>query len=682
MASKKILVDIMVVDKNATRIINKTAKAVDGLSKSQDVLNTRTATGKATSGVNNAILLETSRLASDASFGLQGMANNIGQIASLFQISAKNSGGFLNAIKDVGRSIMGVGGAMIALQLFISFLPKLVKRFKEAKAAADPVTDAFSNLNEKVDDTSSRFETYISVLQSSTKSDEQKEIAIERLNKEFPDYIKSLRDSNISLNDVKNSTESAAAANDLYRDSIIKLAMSQAAEDKIQELSAEILDKKATRQRELNDLGIKESELKQKAINQDKILVSEFSSDESKKDEISNMNAIKRLHRETEEHNEFIKNKEEQIAVLMDFRILEDNSSKASAALRREFRAGRLSFEKEIIQSENRILDSFIKNKDIQIEIEGDRIKQLAILRQSEFALREQDRVNAIKNTESKAKAQIVADKAISESRESLNAFLLQIDRETDRKINQRRLDNQAETLSLFMKGVEELLVMTEQFGVATAQNDFDRIARQRQLEQQKNQAVITGLRQEKNAALELGNSTLAINQKIFNENERLRQQNALLDKAESEAKLSLANYVGDAIIQIAGEGSAVGKTVAVAMATMNTYEAITAALGAKPYTPFNIAQAAATGAFGFLQVKKILQTKTPAGGGGSAPSGVGGTGDVVAPDFNVVGATGTSTLARVLGEGSRRPTRAYVSMNDVIENNEIIRNIEDTVSL
>ena len=44
---------------------------------------------RAQSGLNNAILLETGRLASDASFGFTAIANNLSQLVSLFQSFAK-----------------------------------------------------------------------------------------------------------------------------------------------------------------------------------------------------------------------------------------------------------------------------------------------------------------------------------------------------------------------------------------------------------------------------------------------------------------------------------------------------------------------------------------------------------------------------------------------------------------
>ena len=152
MANKKILIDIKVTDAQASTNINKTTKAVDGLAKSTKVLEGRTSKNKATSGLNNTILQESGRLASDAAYGFQGMANNLGQLVSLFQISAKNSGGFLAALKDLKSSFFGVGGVLIGVQLLISFLPQLAKKFKESREQGDGLTKAIKALRKQYDD--------------------------------------------------------------------------------------------------------------------------------------------------------------------------------------------------------------------------------------------------------------------------------------------------------------------------------------------------------------------------------------------------------------------------------------------------------------------------------------------------------------------------------------------------
>ena len=171
MANKNILIKIEVNDKASPQIkntgnaVDKLAKSVDLLSKSEQkefviaeqsrikktaqiqglkqqaaaALQVAAATKqvKTTSGLNNAILLESGRLASDAAYGFQGIANNLGQLVSLFQISAKNAGGFGAALRQVGSQILGTGGVLIGIQLLISFLPEISKWFNKTSNAAE-----------------------------------------------------------------------------------------------------------------------------------------------------------------------------------------------------------------------------------------------------------------------------------------------------------------------------------------------------------------------------------------------------------------------------------------------------------------------------------------------------------------------------------------------------------------
>ena len=257
MASKKIMVDIMVVDKNATRTINKTSEAVDGLAKSTERLSGRTSKNKAESGLNNAILMETGRLASDVSYGFQGMANNIGQLVSLFQIAKTNSGGLNAVFKDLKTSILGTGGILIGLQVLISFLPQIARYFKNAKKEASEFAGAFDNLRESVGNTAGDFEIYIKTLQSSTKSSEEKADAIFNLNKEFPDYITNLDNAGISLDDVANKTDDAVTATNNYRQTILDLAVAQAAQDKIREIQSERIEILQKRDEKARELGFK-----------------------------------------------------------------------------------------------------------------------------------------------------------------------------------------------------------------------------------------------------------------------------------------------------------------------------------------------------------------------------------------------------------------------------------------
>tara|TARA_S200002703_G_scaffold140613_1_gene131976 strand:+ start:2158 stop:4122 length:1965 start_codon:yes stop_codon:yes gene_type:complete len=642
MASKKIMVDIMVVDKNATRAINKTAKAVDNLSDSQQLLNTRTKDGKATSGLNNAILLETSRLASDASYGLQGMANNIGQIASLFQVSAENSGGFINALRDVGRSILGVGGIMIGLQLLISFLPKLQKRFKESAAAADPLSDAFSNMKDKVDDTSGRFETYIAILESSTSSDSQKEKAIQALNKEFPEYIQNLDDASVTLDDVKNLTDDAAKANDDYRDSLVKLAMSQAALNKITELQAEIIDKEAPRRQELLKLGLtEESLMKQKAIS-----VGEFTTVE----QLARDKSVRRLQSEKEEHEEFIKNKREQIKALSEFYIFEDPDNSANKDRRNRIRA----YDDETTRTTHEQL------------LERQKMMQVAF--ENFFGIQVVSNEKMLKeNIDSADEIFKIFSHRFKQNQKNLREQLRQIintfkknTREQSTAVNNmfKSLGGATRELSILQKSFHdaEIARIRERKNIILNNDKLTSSQKESQLkkiEKQERAAEIRKIKSERDFfTLQ---QTLLIAQEVMRVKFHVMEQVRL-------AQLNAAN-AKSALTEVAVEGAAQASKASMSLGTfvsqlgplgVVTFAASIGGILASILAARKKAQA---------QIASLTNVSVPSSGGGGASG-------VQAPDFNVVGASPESQLATAVGGAINRETSVVLRTTELDEVN------------
>jgi hypothetical protein len=85
----------------------------------------------------------------------------------------------------------------------------------------------------------------------------------------------------------------------------------------------------------------------------------------------------------------------------------------------------------------------------------------------------------------------------------------------------------------------------------------------------------------------------------------------------------------------------------------------------------------------GLLQVKKILEVKTPeGGGGGSAPSMAGGGAAAAMPSFNVVGAGGTNQIAQVMSEQGAAPVQAFVVASNVTSAQSLNRNIVNNATL
>jgi len=165
---------------------------------------------------------------------------------------------------------------------------------------------------------------------------------------------------------------------------------------------------------------------------------------------------------------------------------------------------------------------------------------------------------------------------------------------------------------------------------------------------------------------------------------EKQNKTEEVLENKTADAKLKTMNMSANAVIGIVGRESAVGKAVAVAQAIWNTKNAITKTLATVP-APFNIPQAIATGLFGLSQVKGILSTPNPVGGGvgGSAPSASSITAPVqaAAPQFNVVGTSDTNQLATSVANQTQQPVQAFVVSTEISSQMALDRAKESTAS-
>ena len=126
-----------------------------GVASSKASVNAQQKQFRAQSGLNNAILLEAGRLASDASFGFTAIANNLSQIISLGSSFVATTGSFKTAMKELGRSLLGTGGFLIGVQLLISFMPKIISFFtkasEEAKKMEEELRNATKTINDQID---------------------------------------------------------------------------------------------------------------------------------------------------------------------------------------------------------------------------------------------------------------------------------------------------------------------------------------------------------------------------------------------------------------------------------------------------------------------------------------------------------------------------------------------------
>lgn len=145
-------------------------KATQEQTQAQNAANAANMQYRATSGLTNAVILETGRLASDASYGFTAIANNLSQVLFLFQTlvanERKEGKGVASAFRRIGRSLLGGGGIMIAIQLLISFGPKLMKMLQGTGAAARKLAKDLNQAGNEMQGQIANIEALVTVLET------------------------------------------------------------------------------------------------------------------------------------------------------------------------------------------------------------------------------------------------------------------------------------------------------------------------------------------------------------------------------------------------------------------------------------------------------------------------------------------------------------------------------------
>jgi len=172
-------------------------------------------------------------------------------------------------------------------------------------------------------------------------------------------------------------------------------------------------------------------------------------------------------------------------------------------------------------------------------------------------------------------------------------------------------------------------------------------------------------------------------NQKKIESDRIASEKRIALENQVKDAKFQIANSIFDLVNMFAKKGSKLAKGVAVAQATMNTFQGVTAALSAPttipdPFgTPVKIANATLIAATGFMNVKKILSTNEQGSGSTGSASG---SSTPQAPSFNLVQGTASNQVAQSIGK--QMPVEAYVVSKNVSTGLELDRNIIKSASL
>lgn len=743
MAEQKILISIQIQDKAAKKTIDSTSASLDRLSKSQENVVKKTKEAKTQSGLNNAILLESGRLASDASYGFSAMANNLSQLVSLFSSFSQTAGGFGASLKELGKSLIGTGGVLLAVQLLIGALQsEKVQRFLKSLSGLSPVLrelgDLSKNYAKNTEELIGNFDIYTRKLMDSTESEEQKRIALKKLNDEYPDF-------NASILTSANNTDEASDAIERYIKKLKEQALSQAAITQFREVEGEL-------SKELFDIELRKIEL-QEDIARDEALIAQQRAkfgEELRADEALTFNERTKGYRQTvnfnkrqlelleEESNETALQYKRRLDIIDNFIILSDDKDKKGKKKRvrrlKEFRKQELDFDKQRIKMETKTLDEFIQQEETKVRKNALALQQIARDRKNDFDEAQKQRLDDFLKSDAteaqKAEAVKKYNESIAESEASLQAYIVSINENTNAKItnlgiarnraiqdeNRAKLDAEAAYLdeknrmngdySFFQteRNIQTLTMdvaaqqaIVDSHAVGTIEREqaelrlFELKKQLNSEEQLMAEQKFAFFNQQYTAITDALSQTFAVsaeNETIALEESYGRRIAAAEGDAETQERLQeeLAKKKDD----IARKQFKIDKAMKIGRALMDTYQSGILAFGSQlivgdPTSPVRarIAQAVAL-ATGLANVANIARQKYQSslgGGGGASGAGGGGGRTIQAPDFNVVGASQTSQLAQTVATQEAKPVKAFVVGKDISTQQELDRNITNTAS-
>jgi|9_EtaG_2_1085328.scaffolds.fasta_scaffold00361_14 hypothetical protein len=384
------------------------AKSSLGLANATGLTAKQMKASRAQSGLNNAILLETGRLASDASFGFTAIANNLSQVVTLFSSFAKTAGGVGASLKQLAGSLIGTGGLLIALQLIISFGPQIFDFFARLLGATRELRDAMKGAADTIKQQTGSFEIYTRTLQNGWKSSEEMADATKMLKKEFPEYIKLLKDAGLSTEDLKNKNEEAIRITKEYTKQIKIQAMARQAAIKIEEEAAKIIQVQVDREvkaREEGFTSIKEVQQRLQVSQLELQRVEEEQSgkrfsqitDLERKEKRGIEGRIKNLKKILELNQDEIDDSEKTIDILMEFTDIQTKETKKGYGKReRNFKQHLLdldkleeSFRQKAVDTQMMTADEIINQEEInakaELKIRVDSFKAKQKLRLDEF---------------------------------------------------------------------------------------------------------------------------------------------------------------------------------------------------------------------------------------------------------------------------------------------------------
>ena len=605
-------------------------------------------------GLNNAILTEAGRAASDLRFGFNGVANNVGQIASLFGSLINTSDNVGTSLKNLAKSLMGTGGVMIAIQLLIAYGDRIYNFFVGSAEAIDVETDALIKNNEELDKSIAKRQILGKVI-GETLDSFSSDFVINLMN-----GLNFLENTDLTLAEISERFSAIGVSNaKILKDETI-------ANDARLEISFRLIDifKEETKLKDLRRLQDEELLKGQKeGVEVNELKIKQFSVDI-----IQTRRRIKELNKDVEtltkrgvvvtpdKEPSGGTNTADSLTKFLDL-------SKKIQAARADVRKGTAIDDMDAIRIQG-------ENEEELLEI----IAKVFLDKQKQRL--EQKLITQKQYNKSELQAQEELSRAIEATQEKTENRQLNLQGKRNEKANQLNIDASFIREEIMLN--EELMEDRILGRRATSLLNFQQERLNTEIEGLKARLEAEELHVEQRAKLQKQLSEAELKESGM----RIR-----IADAEANAKIQSLTLVSSALnvaSKIAGENSKAGKALAVSAALVSTYLSAQKAYESQ-FTPLATVDspvratlaAAIAVASGLANVKAILSTNPS----GQSSTGGGGA-NVTAPSFNVVGASATNQLAQTVAGQINEPLRAYVVGSDISDQQELDRSIISTAGI
>lgn len=691
-------------------------------------------------GLNNAILQEAGRAASDLRFGFNGVANNVGQLASLFGSLINTSDNVVTSLKNLGKSLLGTGGILIAVQLLIAYGDQIYNFFTGVSESAAKAEKSLKRITETVQGQRRELLGYIEVLKTAGIEEEVRYNALKELEKVVPELTKNNNDQKISLEQLTLEVEEYIEQQRLRAelDAIISDNQEVFAErERILRVQRQLdLAKEKGDYKELRKIYLDNTSFFDQFDSGGGGIIGKFFDKEADFAE-----SFKKLTEGTlEEYSNVVERIIEIESKLTATPEKEKNKGSGKGrANEKVFKEGLLQLEKLEQSYRQKAIDQDLLTEEEKIENQRQADLKGLQITVDNFQARELIRLNAyIKEINGRkltdAKKQELIDKAnlafgesIQKSEKDAADVVVQINANTNTKLDRLQRKRTENIKSQYDEQVEAarslsnekqrlaLLELTDPNSLTFAREQLDLTIKQTDAEKERIAGLIVAadqnilsiaiklnsedLGEEERSRLEVGFADALTNRaKLDSEYTKVSIKNSTdrrkIAQAEENAQVQGFKVVGDAMnafSRLAGEDTKAGKALAVSGALISTYLSANKAFESQ-FSPIATASspvrgtiaAAAAVANGLANVKAILAVD-PSGttSGGSSPS-------VQAPNFNVVGASPTNQLAQAIGDDNGKPLfpdglppfKTYVVGKDMTNQQEFDRNTIDTAQI